>query len=284
LGRELPLRPGELLNPQNLRNGLVLTALLSAKTQIEAGENRRAEFILLRAKADTELALALAREADAMSDAEEAVEDSNDSQRTTDGARCGSSLGLLASLGLARERLPLPGGRRSREVRLGEAGSRPGMVITLSGGVLFASAKWQLLPAAQTKLNEVADALTKQDKDSAIVVEGHTDSQGKDAANQVLLAGEMGSFASFFTAQPVLDLDQLLAREEDLPTALPTLRGDAPALHQRNDRTSRRAPSSPTKTSASSRSWSAGRGASARTTCSSMPCRSFTCMASRSRW
>ena len=61
-----------------------------------------------------------------------------------------------------------------------------GMVITLSGGVLFESAKWLLLPSAQTKLNDVADALTKQDKDSTIVVEGHTDSQGAAQMNQDL--------------------------------------------------------------------------------------------------
>ena len=61
-----------------------------------------------------------------------------------------------------------------------------GMVITLSGGVLFESAKWTLLPTAQTKLNDVADALTKQDKDSTMVVEGHTDSQGKADMNQEL--------------------------------------------------------------------------------------------------
>lgn len=61
-----------------------------------------------------------------------------------------------------------------------------GMVITLSGSVLFASAKWDLLPAAQVKLNDVADALTKEDPLSKIVVEGHTDSQGQLAYNQEL--------------------------------------------------------------------------------------------------
>ena len=61
-----------------------------------------------------------------------------------------------------------------------------GMVITLSGGVLFVSNKSDLLPSAQIKLNEVADALTKQDTDSKIVVEGHTDSQGGAAYNQTL--------------------------------------------------------------------------------------------------
>ncbi len=61
-----------------------------------------------------------------------------------------------------------------------------GMVITLSGGVLFASAKAELLPAAQLKLNSVADALMQQDPDSKMVVEGHTDSQGGDSYNQDL--------------------------------------------------------------------------------------------------
>jgi outer membrane protein OmpA-like peptidoglycan-associated protein len=61
-----------------------------------------------------------------------------------------------------------------------------GMVITLSGSVLFASAKSELLPAAQMKLNEVAEALTKRDPDSNIVVEGHTDSQGGQGYNQEL--------------------------------------------------------------------------------------------------
>jgi outer membrane protein OmpA-like peptidoglycan-associated protein len=61
-----------------------------------------------------------------------------------------------------------------------------GTVITLSGGVLFASAKSELLPAAQLKLNEVATALTKEDPLSTMVVEGHTDSQGAATYNQEL--------------------------------------------------------------------------------------------------
>jgi outer membrane protein OmpA-like peptidoglycan-associated protein len=61
-----------------------------------------------------------------------------------------------------------------------------GMVITLSGSVLFASAKWDLLPTAQLKLNDVANALTREDPHSKMVVEGHTDSQGQAAYNQDL--------------------------------------------------------------------------------------------------
>jgi outer membrane protein OmpA-like peptidoglycan-associated protein len=60
------------------------------------------------------------------------------------------------------------------------------MVITLSGSVLFASAKSDLLPEAQLRLNDVANALIKEDPLSKMVVEGHTDSQGAPAYNQDL--------------------------------------------------------------------------------------------------
>ena len=61
-----------------------------------------------------------------------------------------------------------------------------GIVITLSGGVLFASNESTLLPAAVLKLNEVADALIKGNPDANITVEGHTDSQGQAKYNQEL--------------------------------------------------------------------------------------------------
>ena len=52
----------------------------AAKAQIKAGDNRRADFILLRAKADAELALALAREHDAKEETVKAVDSSNATQ------------------------------------------------------------------------------------------------------------------------------------------------------------------------------------------------------------
>ena len=57
-----------------------------------------------------------------------------------------------------------------------------GMVITLTGNVLFESGKWMLLPGAQIKLNEVAEAL-KMNKDRDITIEGHTDNQGTRKSN-----------------------------------------------------------------------------------------------------
>jgi outer membrane protein OmpA-like peptidoglycan-associated protein len=61
-----------------------------------------------------------------------------------------------------------------------------GMIITLSGSVLFVSNKYALLNTAMTKLDQVAEALKAQGADKRMVVEGHTDSQGSDKINQPL--------------------------------------------------------------------------------------------------
>jgi len=78
-----------------------------------------------------------------------------------------------------------------------------GMVITLSGSVLFASAKADLLPDAQIKLNDVAKALAEQDPDSKIVVEGHTDSQGAAAFNQDLSQRRAESVRSYLASHGI---------------------------------------------------------------------------------
>lgn len=61
-----------------------------------------------------------------------------------------------------------------------------GVVITLSGSVLFASGKHELLNTAMTRLDQVAEALKAQDSSKRMVVEGHTDSMGSDGTNQPL--------------------------------------------------------------------------------------------------
>ncbi|HUJ58397.1 MAG TPA: OmpA family protein [Kofleriaceae bacterium] len=60
-----------------------------------------------------------------------------------------------------------------------------GTVITLSGGVLFATGKADILPGAQTQLNQVAEALKTQ-AEHHFTVTGHTDNQGTDAINDDL--------------------------------------------------------------------------------------------------
>jgi len=60
-----------------------------------------------------------------------------------------------------------------------------GTVITLSGGVLFATGQATILPGAQAQLNQVADALKTQ-AEHHFTVEGHTDNQGTDVINDEL--------------------------------------------------------------------------------------------------
>ena len=51
-----------------------------------------------------------------------------------------------------------------------------GMVITFQGEALFRTAKWELLPAAMVKLDQVAETL--KGKERKILVVGYTDNQG----------------------------------------------------------------------------------------------------------
>ena len=60
-----------------------------------------------------------------------------------------------------------------------------GLVITLSGGVLFRFDDSNLLSSAKVKLDQVATALLAV-KARNIIIEGHTDSQGSETYNQGL--------------------------------------------------------------------------------------------------
>jgi len=60
-----------------------------------------------------------------------------------------------------------------------------GLVLTLSGSILFRSAESNLMAPAQTKLDQIAKSLLAIHARN-IIVEGHTDSQGSEAYNQGL--------------------------------------------------------------------------------------------------
>ena len=78
-----------------------------------------------------------------------------------------------------------------------------GMVITLSGSVLFASGKFALLNTAMAKLDQVAEALKAQDADKRMVVEGHTDSRGSDGTNQPLSLNRANAVRDYLVARGV---------------------------------------------------------------------------------
>ncbi len=78
-----------------------------------------------------------------------------------------------------------------------------GVVITLSGSVLFASGKYALLETAKTKLDQVAEALKAQNDDKRMVVEGHTDSMGSDATNKPLSLNRANSVRDYLVTRGV---------------------------------------------------------------------------------
>jgi outer membrane protein OmpA-like peptidoglycan-associated protein len=78
-----------------------------------------------------------------------------------------------------------------------------GLVITLSGSILFASNKFALLNTAMTKLDQVAEALKAQGSDKQMVVEGHTDSQGSDRINQPLSLNRAASVRDYLVTRGV---------------------------------------------------------------------------------
>ncbi len=86
-----------------------------------------------------------------------------------------------------------------------------GMVITLSGSVLFASDKSELLPSAQRKLDDVAETLKKDNSTSKMVVEGHADSQGAASYNQDLSQRRAASVRAYLVSRGV-DADRVTAQ------------------------------------------------------------------------
>ncbi len=76
-----------------------------------------------------------------------------------------------------------------------------GMVITLSGSVLFASGKSELLPTARQRLDQVAEALKTSDR--TILVEGYTDSRGSIAGNQQLSLGRAQSVLDYLVPRGI---------------------------------------------------------------------------------
>jgi outer membrane protein OmpA-like peptidoglycan-associated protein len=76
-----------------------------------------------------------------------------------------------------------------------------GMVITLSGNVLFRSNDSTLLPGAQTRLNDVAYALVA--KAHAVVVEGYTDSRGSQTKNVELSQRRADSVRTYLVSRGV---------------------------------------------------------------------------------
>jgi outer membrane protein OmpA-like peptidoglycan-associated protein len=95
-----------------------------------------------------------------------------------------------------------------------------GTVITLDGAVLFLSAKSELLPIAQQKLDGVAKALGDTDEKQKITVLGHTDSNGNDDSNLRLSQARAESVRSYLIERGIKpERIQAVGKGETAPVA-----------------------------------------------------------------
>ncbi|MEO7037871.1 MAG: OmpA family protein [Polyangiaceae bacterium] len=78
-----------------------------------------------------------------------------------------------------------------------------GMVITLSGQVLFVTGKSELLPVAQDQLEQVAKALKDEGDIKPMVVEGYTDSVGSDSSNLTLSKNRAEAVRSYLVSKGI---------------------------------------------------------------------------------
>ncbi|WPB78615.1 OmpA family protein [Archangium violaceum] len=89
--------------------------------------------------------------------------------------------------------------RNIRQVQVKEEAR--GLVLTLSGSVLFRSGSSDLLPTAKRRLDEVAEALKKTQ--SPLLIEGHTDSQGPTELNEELSYERAGAVRDYLAERGV---------------------------------------------------------------------------------
>jgi outer membrane protein OmpA-like peptidoglycan-associated protein len=144
--------------------------IAQARARTIAAERERAATL---ERIEAERAAALARARDSLSQTKEQLE-------RTERARQAEEQGRVEAERRAKQ-------AAADLAKIATVKQEPrGMVLTLSGSVLFATNKSELLPAARQRLSEVARTLTQQDKESKIIVEGHTDSQGSDELNENL--------------------------------------------------------------------------------------------------
>lgn len=94
-----------------------------------------------------------------------------------------------------------------------------GFVLTLSGGTLFASGKWDIKPGVAKNLDRVAEFLVKY-PERKVTIEGHTDSQGNDDYNLKLSQRRADSVTKYLVGHGVApERITSVGKGESLPVA-----------------------------------------------------------------
>jgi len=95
-----------------------------------------------------------------------------------------------------------------------------GTVITMSGAVLFPSGKEQLSASAKKSLDQVATVLVNSPPDRPLIVEGYTDSRGKDTYNANLSQKRADTVRTYLVSHGVrADHITAIGKGEESPIA-----------------------------------------------------------------
>jgi outer membrane protein OmpA-like peptidoglycan-associated protein len=179
------------------------TALDQANASLETGDRNLVEDKTSLAASKIALADSVGRTAQAAKDRDATLKDLQLAQERQ--AR------LAAESQLADSRKQLEQHERVQD-------TARGTVITLSGGVLFASGKADLLPGAQQHLAQVATYLKSSQR--PVMIEGYTDSHGSPKKNQALSEQRAQAVSDFLTSQGVpADRIQAVGKGESSPIA-----------------------------------------------------------------
>jgi outer membrane protein OmpA-like peptidoglycan-associated protein len=203
------------LKPESLHEARVALDQAEAAYQDDASSYRTRDLSYI-AERKAELAMSLAGRAAALAQKDQAARDLLSAQAQSLQKAQGEltqTRQQLAAAGASLEqerKARQEAERRARDAmdRLAVAAALAvkeeprGTVITLPGAVLFPSGKWDLLPGAQEKLNQVAEALKNQ-ADHRMIVEGHTDSQGNESSNLELSQRRAQSVREYLVSRGV---------------------------------------------------------------------------------
>jgi len=157
-------------------------AALQARSEAKLASDKAARYVQTKEELDRTRSNLVSAEQDAADQKQRAA--TSDQQATVSAAQAAASAAQAAEADkrAAESDLKLKAMQLELAKWAAVKEEARGVVITLSGSVLFASNKAALLPSARNRLTQVSAALLET-KERRLDVQGYTDSQGSDAYN-----------------------------------------------------------------------------------------------------
>jgi outer membrane protein OmpA-like peptidoglycan-associated protein len=208
--------PAMQLNPAGL-HAAKETLDVAEHSYAEGGDSQETKDLAYTAERKAQIAEVRARESQASAHKEQVVTNMHAAQAAQVQLTSAELGRAKAQLGIQGQKLQSERERREdaeRRAALATAAlagfatvkqEDRGLVITLSGGVLFESNKSELLASAQRKLDDVAKALNDESPDSTMAVEGHADSQGAAAHNKELSQRRADAVRAYLVSKGVAE-------------------------------------------------------------------------------